>query len=147
MRILVTDTRKRLMSIWFTGSGLVFALLLVQTILGKYGDQARDAWGVILPTFVPTLFLLIGILIAEAVGNANDFDVIVTSDRFFFRLADFLSITYLTTVLLLILLSPFSRLSQLELLKLSSLWLTPFQGLVSAALGAFFVSGNRQADK
>ena len=147
MRILVTDTRKRLMSIWFTGSGLVFALLLVQTILGKYGDQARDAWGVILPTFVPTLFLLIGILIAEAVGNANDFDVIVTSDRFFFRLADFLSITYLTTVLLLLLFSPFSRLSQLELLKLSSLWLTPFQGLVSAALGAFFVSGNRQADK
>jgi len=147
MRILVTDTRKRLMSIWFTGSGLVFALLLVQTILGKYGDQARDAWEVILPTFVPTLFLLIGILIAEAVGNANDFDVIVTSDRFFFRLADFLSITYLTTVLLLLLFSPFSRLSQLELLKLSSLWLTPFQGLVSAALGAFFVSGNRQADK
>ena len=86
MRILVADTRKRLMSIWFTGSGLVFALLLVQTILGKYGDQARDAWGVILPTFVPTLFLLIGILIAEAVGNANDSDVIVTSDRFFFRL-------------------------------------------------------------
>lgn len=59
-------------------------------------------------------------------------------DRFFFRLADFLSIAYLATVILTILLSPFSRLSQLELIKVSNLWLAPFQGLVTAALGGLF---------
>ncbi len=32
------------------------------------------------------------------------------------------------------------RFSLLELMKLSNLWLAPFQGLVTASLGAFFVS-------
>ena len=143
MRILVADSQKRLVIIWFAGSGFLFALLLLQTILGKYGSDAREAWGLILPTFVPTLFLIIGTLIANATSSA-DSDELVTVDRFFFRLSDFLSIAYLATLILIILLSPFARLSQLELIKLSNLWLAPFQGLAIAALGAFFVSMNTQ---
>ena len=143
MRIPVVDSHKRLVFIWFAGSGFLFALLLLQTISGQYGSEAREAWGLILPTFVPTLFLIIGTLIADATGSVDP-EASVTVDRFFFRLADFLSIAYLATVILTILLSPFSRLSQLELIKLSNLWLAPFQGLVTAALGAFFVSKNTQ---
>ena len=143
MRIPVVDSHKRLVFIWFAGSGFLFALLLLQTIFGQYGSEAREAWGLILPTFVPTLFLIIGTLIADATGSADP-DASVTVDRFFFRLSDFLSIAYLATVILTILLSPFSRLSQLELIKVSNLWLAPFQGLVTAALGAFFVSKNTQ---
>jgi len=145
MRILVADSQKRLVFIWFAGSGFIFALLLLQTIFGQYGSEAREAWGLMLPTFVPTLFLIIGTLIADATRE-TDADEIVTIDRFFFRLAEFLSIAYLATVILTILLSPFSKLSQLELIKLSNLWLTPFQGLVIAALGAFFVSKNTQRE-
>ena len=146
MRIPVTDSQKRLVFIWFSGSGFLFALLLLQTMLGKYGSEALEAWGVMLPTFVPTLFLIIGTLIADATRE-TDSDEIVTIDRFFFRLAEFLSIAYLATVILTILLSPFSKLSQLELIKLSNLWLTPFQGLVIAALGAFFVSKNKTKEE
>ncbi|WPD24959.1 MAG: hypothetical protein SD837_10410 [Candidatus Electrothrix scaldis] len=145
MRIPVGESQKRLVLIWFSGPGFLFALLFFQTVLGKYGSEAKEAWALILPTFVPTFFLIIGTLIADATREADP-DEIVTIDRFFFRLADFLSLAYLATVILTILLSPFAKLSQLDLIKLSNLWLTPFQGLVIAALGAFFVSRNTQRD-
>ncbi|MDU9048998.1 MAG: hypothetical protein Q3M30_09105 [Candidatus Electrothrix sp. Rat3] len=145
MRILVADSQKRLVFIWFAGAGFLFALLLLQTIYGQYGSEVKEAWGLMLPTFVPTLFLIIGTLIADATGSA-DSDETVTVDRFFFRLSEFLSIAYLATVILIILFSPFSKFSQPELIKLSNLWLAPFQGLVTAALGAFFVSKNKTTD-
>ncbi|WP_339137592.1 MAG: hypothetical protein WGN25_05845 [Candidatus Electrothrix sp. GW3-4] len=145
MRIPVGESQKRLVIIWFAGSGFLFALLFFQTVLGKYGSAAKEAWALMLPTFVPALFLIIGTLIADAT-SVSDPDETVTIDRFFFRLAEFLSIAYLTTVILTILLSPFSQISQLELIKLSNLWLVPFQGLVTAALGAFFVSKNTGLD-
>ncbi|MCI5115573.1 MAG: hypothetical protein D3919_02485 [Candidatus Electrothrix sp. AW5] len=140
MRIPITNTKKRLAIIWFSGSGFLFALLFLQTIFGKYGTEAKDAWGLLLPTFMPTLSLIIGTLIADATASKKDTKEIATVDRFFFRLSCFLSIAYLLTVILTILLSPFSKLSLLELIKLSNLWLAPFQGLVTASLGAFFVS-------
>ncbi len=51
-----------------------------------------------------------------------------------------MSITYLSTIALTILVQPFANLSPLELLKQSNLWLRPFQGLISACIGAFFSS-------
>jgi hypothetical protein len=139
MRIPIANTKKRLAIIWFSGSGVLSTLLLLQTIFGKFGTEAKDAWGLMLPTFMPTLALIIGTLVADATASDNPEET-VTVDRFFFRLSCFLSIAYLLTVILTILLSPFSQLSLLELIKLSNLWLAPFQGLVSASLGAFFVS-------
>ena len=139
MRIPITNTKKRLTVIWFSGSGILFALLLLQTIFGKYGTEAKDAWGLMLPTFMPTLSLIIGTLVADTTAAKDDKEI-ATVDRFFFRLSCFLSIAYLLTVILTILLSPFAKLSLLELMKLSNLWLAPFQGLVTASLGAFFVS-------
>ncbi|MCI5218089.1 MAG: hypothetical protein D3914_02595 [Candidatus Electrothrix sp. LOE2] len=142
MRIPIANTKKRLTIIWFTGSGFLFALLLLQTIFGKYGteiSEIKDPWGLMLPTFIPTLSLIIGVLVSDATGS-QDSEETATVDQFFFRLSCFLSIAYLVTVILTILLSPFAKLSLLELMKLSNLWLAPFQGLVTAALGAFFVS-------
>ncbi len=139
MRIPIANTKKQLTIIWFSGSGILFTLLLLQTIFGKYGTEAKDAWGLILPTFMPALSLIIGVLVSDATGS-QDSEETATVDRFFFRLSCFLSIGYLLTVILTILLSPFAQLSLLELMKLSNLWLAPFQGLVTASLGAFFVS-------
>ncbi|MCI5123967.1 MAG: hypothetical protein D3925_05705 [Candidatus Electrothrix sp. AR5] len=142
MRIPIANTKKQLAIIWFSGSGILFTLLLLQTIFGKYGteiSEIKDPWGLMLPTFIPTLSLIIGVLVSDATGS-QDPEETATVDRFFFRLSCFLSTTYLLTVILTILLSPFSTLSLLELMKLSNLWLAPFQGLVTASLGAFFVS-------
>ncbi len=141
MRIPIANTKKRLTIIWFSGSGIIFALLLLRTISGKFGTEAKDTWGLMLPTFLPTLSLIIGILIADATASKNSEDT-ATVDRFFFYLSSFLSTAYLATVVLIILLNPFSTLSLPELMHLSNLWLAPFQGLVAASLGAFLVSKN-----
>ena len=62
-----------------------------------------------------------------------------SADRFVFRLSFALSLTYLVVAALTVLMQPFAAVPPLELMKQSNLWLGPFQGLVAASLGAFFV--------
>jgi len=140
MKISKAKCKKRLATVWLTGAGILFFLLLFQTFLGRYGDRADAAWGWLLPTIMPTLMLMVGVLVSDALRKST---ASVQVDRFIFRLAFFLSVGYLIVVSLTLLLSPFSAIPQLQLMTLSNLWLGPFQGLVSAALGAFFV--NREA--
>ena len=135
-RIPVAASRRRLATVWFIGAGLLFVLLLLQSIFGKFGDKASEAWYWLLPTIMPTLSLIMGVLVSDTLGSVKT----NTVDQFMFRLSFFLSIAYMLVVSLTILLSPFSEQPPLELMNLSNLWLGPFQGLVSAALGAFFVS-------
>jgi hypothetical protein len=64
----------------------------------------------------------------------------VTVDRFMYVISFYLSIAYFIALILTFILSQLSAHSPLAQLKLSNLYLTPIQGLVSLALGAFFVS-------
>ena len=144
MRISITNAKRRLTIVWFTGAGILFALVLLQTIFGKYLDRSGEAWAWLLPTFMPTLSLMLGVLVADSLSKVETKNSEETADQFVFRLSFFLSIAYLAVVILTILLGPFfeqsSKKPLLDLMKLSNLWLAPFQGLVSASLGAFFVS-------
>jgi hypothetical protein len=136
-RISMDVSQKSLATIWFIGAGFLFFLLLLQTMRGVYGDKASEAWSWLLPTFMPTLLLIVGALVNKArLQNAQD----VTVDRFMYIISYYLSIAYFMAVTLTFFLSQFSAQSPLTQLKLSNLYLTPIQGLVSLALGAFFVS-------
>jgi hypothetical protein len=126
------------------GAAVPFAVVLLQTIFGRYGDRFEEAWTWLLPSIVPTLSLIVGVLVRQArtpVGNQ------ATTDRFIARLTLFLSIGYLLTVNATLLLSPFAwtyaSIKPLALLKLSHLWLAPLQGLVTAAMGALFVDKDK----
>ena len=135
MTIAMSAAKRRLSVVWFTGAALLSILMIGQTILGHYED-AEDAWSWLLPGIVPTLSLIVGVLVVDALGKgAADRRV----DRFMFRVALGLSLFYLLLVAAPVLMQPFAQLPPGELLKLSNLWLAPAQGLVSAALAAFFV--------
>lgn len=137
MRISIVRCKKQIGTLWFIGSGLLFSLMFFQTIFGHYGEKADEAWGWLIPNIAPTLSLMLGVLIIDSLSEeAKD----ETVDRFIFRLSLFMSAVYLSTVALTILVQPFAYLSPLELLKQSNLWLRPFQGLISACIGAFFSS-------
>lgn len=148
MRIPLANAKKKLTIVWFSGSGILFLLVLLQTIFGKFPtDKAGDAWSWLLPTFMPTLLMIVGVLVADSKNHNQDFSELPTADQFVFRLSFSLSIAYLLTAILTILLGPFfeqvnakEEKTILDLMKMSNLWLAPFQGLVSASLGAFFVS-------
>ena len=143
MRISMAKSKKRIATLWFIGAGFLFFLVLMQTILGKYGDTVDEAWGWLLATFMPTLSLIIGVLVLDAFGKGVKTR---TVDRFIFRLTFGLSTAYLLAVALTILLSPFSPSLPLELMQQSSLWLSPFQGLVCASIGIFFVRGESDTE-
>ena len=135
--LTVRQCRKRLAVIWLSSAGLLFFLLILQTIFKRYGERANDAWSWFLPTILPTLSLIIAVLVWDTLDKAID---VARADRFMYRLTCVLSICYLLAVGLTFFLSPFSPWTPLELMQQSSLYLGPFQGLVAGALGAFFVS-------
>ncbi len=141
MQISWEKSKRRLAVLWFTGAGLIFLVLFIQSITGRYGEDVSEAWAWFLPTIMPTLSLIIGVLVLDATGNGEKLQ---TVDRFFFRLSFSLSLIYLVAVSLTILLKPFSPSSAIELMKQSNLWLGPFQGLVSGSLGAFFFKGKKE---
>jgi hypothetical protein len=132
--------QRALAGTWFGTSFVIVSIVLIQSILGHYSDPA-EAWGWVTTNLVPTLSLMVGILVAENVGKAEpDRDV----DAFLFQLALGLSLFYLLSLLLTLLLSPFAQSLPLALMKQSQqLWIGPIQGLVTASLGAFFVRSRR----
>ena len=129
--------KRYLAACWFSGAGLIFLLLMVQTLVGRYEGKDREVFGWFLPTVMPTLSLVIGVLVMDATGRGTK---IARPDAFLFKLAMGLSSVYLATVLLTIILQPFSSVPAIEMMQKSNLYLGPLQGLVAAALSAFFVN-------
>lgn len=138
--ISIITCRKRLALLWFSGGFVIFVLLVAQSISGKYGEEASQVWSWFLPTIMPTLSLIVGVLVVDLTGGQDPEKKV---DRFIFRLAFGLSLFYLLLVLSTLMVQPFTTFAWTELLKRSNLWLGPIQGLVAAALGAFFVKSER----
>lgn len=136
MNLSKVKGRNILGALWFVGGGLLFLFFVVQTILGRYQDKTNEAWAWFLPTIMPTLLLMIGVFAADA-SNPQQEDVTVS--RFIFCLSFGISGLYLIVVALTIFLQPYSATPFWELMKQSNLYLGPFQGLVAAAVGIFFV--------
>lgn len=131
------QARNWLAVLWFVASALFFLIILGQTFLGKFGDKYQEAWAWALPVVLPTLSLMIGVFVAEARGTHVRNEPV---RGFFFWLTFGLSMTYLLFVYLTVLCSPWAKVSLLELMKMSQVWLAPIQGLVSGTIGAFFLT-------
>jgi hypothetical protein len=133
----LVSAQRRIAAVWLAGSGSVAVVLMAQTITGRFGHQMSDAWGWFLPTVMPTLSLMIAVIVSDARTPPRG-----SVDRFVYRLAVSLSGLYLVTVAVTLVLSPlaefYTGMGVLELMRLSHLWLAPFQGLVTAAIGALF---------
>lgn len=130
--------RTRLATVWLLGSAVLFFVIVAQSLLGKFGTQVEAAWSWFLPSVMPSLSLIVSVLVI-------DMHKIPTAtkkvDRFLFHVTMAISIIYLTMVAVTIFAQPYTQLAPVELMRRSNLWLAPLQGVVAAALGAFFVKG------
>lgn len=136
----VLRCQQKLAALWFIGGGFTFTMVVVQTLLGHYGQQASDAWAWLSPAIFPTLALMIAVLARHAHPDA-------TVDRFFFRLSFGLSSGYLLLLNAVVLMQPLqSGVAPAEVLKQTSIFLGPFQGLVTASLAVFFGQAKGAAD-
>ncbi|GAG00202.1 unnamed protein product [marine sediment metagenome] len=137
MKVPMDKCRKKLAVLWLVGAGVLFFLVFFQSIFEWYGEDVGQAWEWLLPTIMPTLSLVVGILLAGVAGE----DIKAKfSDRFVFRLAFSLSSVYLAVILLTFFALGLGD-NPFELMARSHFWLAPCQGLVSACVGVFFVKG------
>jgi hypothetical protein len=136
--------RAKLAAVWLVGGGLSLVVVVLQSLLGHYGDKTQEAWGWLLPTLMPTLGMIVTVLGYTAL-EPKALEAVV--NPVFFRIALSLSALYLFLVALTVLIQPFVVADgekpgekAIQLMRLSNLWLGPMQGLVASALGVLFVS-------
>jgi hypothetical protein len=137
--------RWQLGTVWFSGAGLVFTVLIVQSLAGVHEDHVQAVWGWLLPNIAPTLSLMIGVFAAAALRDQVETDAMKVRKPFA-RLALALSLFHLLAVAATIATQPFAGTiagapaEPMALFEMSNLWLGPLQGLVAAAIGALFFS-------
>jgi hypothetical protein len=167
-RLPLDTARSNLAKLWFAGSAVVFVLLVLQSFGTAYHGRLAEVWGWAFPTVLPTLSLILSVLGAAAIGpetpsNGPKNEIVVRRD--FYRITFWLSTVYLVLILGTVLAEPVlvyvhsptvsadqvmkadsagggTAATQVpaaaDVLKLSNLWLGPFQGLVVAAIGTLF---------
>lgn len=136
-RAALSEVRAKLATVWFTGSGIVFVVLMLQSIFGKYAGQLQEVWSWFVPTVVPSLSLMLGVIGASALSAADDDRMVKAT---FYRFALALSYFYLVVLALTIFLEPLGNVPGIQLFILSNYWLSPIQGLVVAAIGVVFAT-------
>jgi uncharacterized membrane protein len=138
--------RTRLTLLWFIGACLIFSLMVLQTLNGRYADHSQEAWTWLLPNLAPTM----GTILAGMAYNALDPHRSRTVVRtVFYMLSFWISLFYMLLVLLTILIAPtqpegVTGKGAVELMHRANLWLGPLQGLVATALGLLFGSKKKQ---
>lgn len=98
---------------------------------------AGEAWSWFLQAVLPTLSLMIGAVVTRAFTKSHKENIKV--DRYAFVLAILLSVVYFFAVITTVLAQPFSEMSSIDLMNISSLWLSPIQAFATASLGLFFM--------
>lgn len=132
----MSTAKRRLAKLWVSIFAIMFIVLLLQMIAGKYADKMQEVWSWWFPTIVPTLALIISVYVEDVRGKSVE---IPSVDKFFFSVTFALSSVYLVAVIIIIAASALPSVAPIKLMASSSLFLVPLQGVVIAALGAFFI--------
>jgi len=132
MKLALKQCQQKLAILWLVGSAALFVLVFLQTTLGHFGSNASAAWGWLLPSILPTASLVV-----TALFKTSDAEGKIV-ERFLFRLAFLISLFYLVTVVLVLMLQPLTSTAPADALAHSHVYLGPFQGLVASCFGAFF---------
>lgn len=139
MKVEMIFAKKRLAFLWILFSSIVFILLIYISAAGKFHNALSELWGWFLQNTTPILTLIIGALVVDA-KSRNSSKVI---ERFYFRICSILSIVYFVLIVLTVFLIPMAQkqgdFTPIEFIHFSNIYLGPFQGFVTAALGIFFV--------
>lgn len=135
-KIEFNSAKKKIATLWFLLVCLIFVLMFIQTLMGKYENKVSEAWGWLFPSVLPTLSLILTVFIFDIKNPQNQ---AMRVDRFYFRLVYFLSFFYLVLILFILLLQPVTGKPIIFLMKDSSIYLGPFQGIISGSMGLFFV--------
>lgn len=136
-RVPLINCQQKLLTIWLFGVIPALLLMITRSLFGSFSGKEQEVWSWFVPTFLPTLSLMIGAYAKIAFQDSTDSK---TADKFFFRISAWSSIFYLVVLSSVILSQPFLNAPALETFARSGLFLSGIQGFVAACLGGFFVS-------
>ncbi len=139
-KVSLSNGKKRLAILWMSFVAFIFIIVLVQSFTDNFGSKLNEAWGWFFQNTLPSLSLIISVFVIDSQSsNSEDRQV----DIFYFRLCKYISLAYLFTILITLLAEPvatsLSEKTTIQFLDNSSLWLAPFQGIVTSSLGIFFI--------
>jgi len=136
MKVEFTNAKKKIATFWFVFSLILFLIVFIQTITGKFENNVQEAWGWLFALILPNLTVIISTFVSDI--NRPDVDTSKV-DIFYLRLTLGLSLIYLLAVITILLLQPATSKTIIQLMRESSIFLGPMQGLVSGSLGLFFL--------
>lgn len=129
----------RLATLWFVLGALILVIVFVQTLFDKFGSRSDEVWNWLLPTVMPSLTLITGVIVADAHAGATARRV----GRRYYYFALGISGFYLALVLSILVLEPVVYAStgsnMFDLIDRTGILLGPLQGLATTALGIFFL--------
>ncbi|MCX6246148.1 MAG: hypothetical protein NTW10_00305 [Bacteroidetes bacterium] len=131
--------KKRLATVWFVIGGILFLFMLSLTLTGRFGTKLHDVWSWFLPIVFPSLTLMIGVFAVDALSSGVKPAKI---DRYIFVLTFIMSIVYLLTILVVLIVSSINP-EPIDIMTASNFGLGPFQGVVSACIGIFFIQKDK----
>ena len=137
----------RLASLWFALGGLILTIVFLQALFGKFGQRTDEVWNWMLPTIMPSLTLIAGVIVADAQHTQAQRNV--RKRYYYFALA--ISAFYLALVLSIILLEPLvsamTGSNLFDLIGRTGIILGPLQGMATTALGIFFIKKTDDNDE
>jgi hypothetical protein len=128
------DCQRKLTTLWLVALIPAFLAMVGRTLFGPVDYQQMWEW--FLPSTMPTLILIIGTRAGIATKRIRARGV----DPGFFKLALALSVVYLLLIDMVVVSEPFLKSPTINVVRQSSLFLAPLQGLVAACIGVFFAS-------
>jgi hypothetical protein len=139
MLILLTDTRKKLLGLWMTGTGVVILFVLLQTLTGKLEEIEGTAWTWVFVNLLPTLLLLF----VAAIRNKNPSKVLYLAT---FRALVGCLAGYLLLMLVTLLVIPVAvrQWSIEQYFQYSWYWLLPLQIVLLVVLGMLYFRRENQ---
>jgi len=150
--VTLETARWKLASIWFPGVGIIYVLMVLQSMGGIYGQDIGKAWAWCLPNTIPTLGLMLSVFTAYALISRSMEDT-MTVRLPFYRLTMYISIFYIANVFVVIVAAPYSALQSANdsadlvgALQQANFWLGPLQGLAAASLAALFFTKADEAE-
>jgi hypothetical protein len=129
------SAQKKLAILWFVLSGVLILLFIAFTFTKHFDNKASKGWEWLSQNILPILTLMMATFSSSIKEPSSKR---TTVDRFHFSLAYGISIFYLTILYLTVLAAPIARLSIIDVLEQSKLYLVILQSIVSYVLGLFF---------
>lgn len=135
--IPLLQAKRRLLNGTIIWVSIIFLILLVQTVFGKYGANANQPWIWFLIVALP---IVLAMMFLNFFLNSEGFEV----PKLLFNLTHYLNLIYLFSILFILLYSPFVTVGNTsEFLFQANIATVPFQLIVITLTVVFFFRAHR----